>query len=243
MDILDRLAGPDGSDVVYQVKRSTKGLNQNQKDTIEGSLVSLKSDERWKSLRVLEWHLVTPWDPSPEAENWLQELGREYGLIAIWNGHSFVEQLAAKYQDVVDYYLHGGRALIEQAFEKFAALLGVDQGGEGLSVPLVVDRIQKALGTLEHDPHHRFELRFGEGEPPPPQTRPFLVMSCMTYHSNQGNWAIVDIIARCAASCDERPIKIRGTLAIEPDSGFAHTFNDFATFGTRFKAHLAHSRG
>jgi hypothetical protein len=86
VDILDRKAGPGGSDLVYQVKRYTDKLTAKQKKDIEDSLVTLMKDERWAELNVVEWHLVTPWNPSPEAENCLQDLGREHGVTPIWHG-------------------------------------------------------------------------------------------------------------------------------------------------------------
>lgn len=39
VDILDRNAGPGGSDVVYQVKRYTEKLTKSRKDKVEDSLV------------------------------------------------------------------------------------------------------------------------------------------------------------------------------------------------------------
>lgn len=121
VDILDRNAGPNGTDVVYQVKRYTGPLSTNQKDAIEESLTTLTQDERWSQLNVATWRLVTPWDPTPEADAWLQGLGDTHGLTAIWHGLTYVDQLAAKYPDVVDYYLHGGRGRIEEAYKAVIA--------------------------------------------------------------------------------------------------------------------------
>ncbi|TVT10149.1 restriction endonuclease [Amycolatopsis bartoniae] len=70
VDILERAAAPGGRDAVYQVKRYTEPVTARQKDEIENSLERLFTDPRWANLDVGVWYLVTPWDPSPEAENW-----------------------------------------------------------------------------------------------------------------------------------------------------------------------------
>ena len=87
-------------------------------------------------------------------------------LTPVWHGLDHVEQLAAKYPDIMDYYLHylhGGRGRVEEAYRQVAALFAVDQGVADLDVPGVAERIKKALPVLDADPHYRCELRFGEG--------------------------------------------------------------------------------
>ena len=66
---------------VYQVKRFTSPLSSGQKKKVIDSLEKLVTDERWQHLDVDEWRLVTPWDPTPEAENWLQEEARQRAWI------------------------------------------------------------------------------------------------------------------------------------------------------------------
>lgn len=244
VDILDRRAGPLGTDHVYQVKRYTAedqasgdSLDARQKAEVENSLKALTTDPRWKDLTVNEWHLVVPVNPSPEAEHWLQELGRTYGLTAIWHGLEYLEQLAAKYPDVVDFYLHGGRAEILKAYQELNALVATGALPEDLTVPQVTARIQAALATLDHDPHYRYEYRFGEGAPPKPPTseeRPGIAMHFASLDGETGRWITVDVIARCAASAGERPITISGAFNAEPGSAFAQHLSDFFTFGTPF---------
>jgi len=234
VDILDRAAGPGGGDAVYQVKRYTEALTAKQKSEVEKSLRALERDPRWAGLNVTVWYLVTPWNPTPEAETWLHDLAGEHGFTAVWRGLDHVEQLAAKYPDVVDYYLHGGRNRIIEAHQAVAALFGVDQGGEHLDVPGVAERIRKALPTLDADPHYRYELRFGEGPPPGLASRPNLVMTWVADEVNGGHWTAVDIIARCAASVQERPITVNGQFVTEPGSDIEAAYRDFISFGTPF---------
>lgn len=234
VDILDPGAGGDGADDVYQVKKYTKPPTSRQKAEVKDSLKALAADERWADLRLGTWHLVTPWDPTPEAYNWLRSLAKKYKFRAVWHGLTYVEQLAAKYPDVIDYYLHGGASRIAAAYQAVMALDRVDRDLGALEVPEIVERIQNALPTLDTDPHYRYELRFGEGQPAPVPQRPGLVMTTITGRGQAGPWAAVDVIARCAASTAVRPITISGRFVLDGDDSFVDALNDFHAFGTPF---------
>ncbi|WP_020578325.1 hypothetical protein [Actinopolymorpha alba] len=237
VDILDPRGGPDGTDVVYQVKRYTDDrLSARQKAEIEDSLSRLMEDPRWARLDVREWHLVTPMNPSPEAENWLYDVATGKGVTAIWRGLEYVEQLAAKYGDVVDYYLNGNRGRIKEAYERLAAYFGADRTEGGLDALEVVKRVDKALLTLDDDPHYRYEHRFGEGTPPAYSSRQGLVMSMLAGNRSTGRWSVVDIIARCAASTEERPIAVHGHLKLERGSTAEKEFLDSLTYGAPFRS-------
>lgn len=235
VDILDRGAGEDGTDVVYQVKRYTEKLTSNQKNQIADSLERLLTDDRWEDLTVREWRLVTPWDPSPEAEDWLQRLGPSE-LRKVWLGLTWADQQASKYEDVVDYYLHDGRARMEKSYAEMMALMGVDHVGSGLSVPDVQARIQGAIEVLDHDPHYRYELRFGYGTLPLPHgsARPGLAMTVLTGTPDGDHWSAVDIVARCAAAGQERPITIEGRFTPPPGSELAEQLDAFFMYGAPF---------
>jgi len=234
VDIIDPGAGPGSTDDVYQVKKYTEPLVSRQKSEVEAALKVLTSDERWTDLRVGTWFLVTPWDPTPEAYNWLKGVAEKHGLRAVWHGLTYVEQLAAKFPDVVDYYLHGGASRIAVAYEAVMALDRVDRNGGGLEVPEIMRRIQNALPTLDTDPHYRYELRFGEGEPAAVPQRPGLVMTTIVGQGRAGPWAAVDVIARCEASTAVRPIRISGQFVVGSDDAFADELRDFHAYGTPF---------
>lgn len=235
VDILDRGAAIDGSDVVYQVKRYAGPLTSSQKREVENSLETLLADPRWSGLSVREWHLAMPWDPTPEADAWIQELADAHGLRATWHGLAYVEQLAAKYPEIIDYYLHGGRSRIEEAYAAVTAAFALDRADlSGLTVPQLSERVQAAIRTLDSDPHYRYEMHFGEGELPEPQSRPGLMMTWMSSTGPTGRWVAVDVIARCAASETERPITISGRFLAEAGSDFESDLRDFLRFGTPF---------
>jgi hypothetical protein len=234
IDILDRGAAADGGDVVYQVKRHTDPLSTKQKNDAEESLLRLKSDPRWGQLNVTTWYLVTPWDPTPEADLWLQQIASQHSLTATWRGLTHVEALATKYPEVIDYYLHGGRDRIEEAYQTAMALMGLGNGHNSLDVPATVERVKLAVRALDTDPHYRYELRFGEGEFAAAASRPGLVMTQFSGTEDNGPWTAVDIIARCAASVDERPISISGAFTVTAGSDFEAAMKDFFAYGTSF---------
>jgi hypothetical protein len=236
VDILDRGAAEGGGDVVYQVKSYTGSIGAREKASIKDSLDTLRSDERWAGLSVVSWRLVAPLNPSPEAENWLLDLGAGAGLPTVWHGEDFVEQLAAKYPDVIDYYLRGGAARIKEAQAEVFALVGLERVDVTASFEEVTGRIQTALGVLNHHPHYRFEVRFGAGEPPLEQDRPGLVLRTVRGERPGGDWVSVDVIARCAASTAVDPITISGTITAERDSDLARDYEAFVVYGAPFVA-------
>src|SRR5699024_10468278 len=99
VDILHRNGDGEGSDVVYQVKKFTGRLSSNQKSQINKSLTTLISDDRWRGLNVTSWYLVLPLDPTPEEEQWFQELLAGKSFKGHWLGLAYLEQLAAKFPD------------------------------------------------------------------------------------------------------------------------------------------------
>lgn len=242
VDILDRRASENGGDVVYQVKRYTQPLSASQRDNVEESWSRLNTDPRWAELDVQEWHLVTPWDPTPEAEAWLQGLDPG-GRAVVWNGLSYIEGLAAKYPEVIDYYLEGGRGRVEDAYQAVVALLAPTAATQELDIPSVSSRLSKALTVLDNDPHYRYELRFGEGTPVTAVTRPNLVMTWVQSDGAGRKWQAVDVIARCAASLSERPIVVTGAVKAEGGSDLAASLRDFVDYGVPFAAPIGSFTG
>lgn len=240
VDVLDRGAGPGGGDVVYQVKKHTGPLSPDQKNKIRHSLETLlhptKRDARWKNLNVTQWRLVLPWDATPEADSWFHKtLLRGYEVDGVWDGLVVVDQLAAKYDDVIDYYLHGGKSAVIEAMKTAMSLVSLEKVTEAdLSATEVATRVEAALPVLKHDPHYAYEFRFGHGEPPPPLERPRLVMSTYQVYPSEATWHAIDVLALCEESARQRPITISGEFVVEPGSDFAQSLKDFNDFGTPF---------
>lgn len=234
IDILDALAGPDGGDVVYQVKRYAKPLKSGEKREIEKSLKRLlgeKPDPRWVGRNVTQWRLVLPWDPTPEAFAWLDGLGGRYGVQAVWDGLTTIDRWCASFPEIIDYYLKGGRDRVEAAYTQAMAFTSLSTPAtEGLDVHALAERVQESLrGPLSQDPHYRYGFRFGEGEPDLPAGGGGLVMSSATIRKE--GWFAIDVYARCAASHEARPITLDARFSAETGSPQADALRRFFEYG------------
>lgn len=110
--------------------------------------------------------------------------------------------------------------------------MGLDSVGTATSTQDVTERVQRALGVLDHDPHYRFEFRFGEGPvPTPPVDRSGLVLHTAQVNRDGGKWITVDVIARCVASVDLEPITIKGRFEAESGTAPAKAIQEFFEYG------------
>ena len=250
VDILDpRPPRKAAGDAVLQVKAFTGPLTSSQKTQILDSLDALRRDPRWADLAVTEWRLVTPWDPTPEALAWLQAEGKSRELDPQWDGLTDLDNWAAEFPEVIDYYMHGGAERINRATEALTQLLqgqrnerlaasGNDpllpgQGEGRLSPGDVVEELRALVVALDTDPHYRYDIEVGGGEMPRMLlTKPGLVST--VFVDQDQRWAKVDIIARCAASVTERPLSFEVTLRAEPGSDNERRLRDFHTYGAGF---------
>lgn len=238
VDILLRDGDGPGRDVVYQVKRYTK-VGSTEKASISASLTTLFSGERWSKLNVTQWRLVVPSDPTEGQDEWLQGLVADLdGVTAVWHGRIFVDQLAAKYYDVIDYWLHGGRERRNVEMAQLASLLGLSNVEPNTNPAEFADRIGNAVGALQGDPLYEFVFHTGEGAEEDVLARltanrvdqPGLAMSCVQ-GVGQNRWVQVDILARCAASEQIAPITGTGRLSAPADTVAAQELEDFSKFG------------
>ncbi|MBO1768238.1 restriction endonuclease [Allobranchiibius sp. GilTou38] len=238
VDILLRDGDGPGRDVVYQVKRYTK-VESKEKTSISDSLTTLFADPRWSQLNVTQWRLVLPWDPTPEQDQWLQGLMAKFeGVTAVWHGRTFVDQLAAKHSDVIDYWLHGGRERRGAEMAQLASLLGLSNVESTTTPAELVDRLGRAVGALQDDPLYEFVFHTGEGSAEEVlhklmvdrSDQPGLAMSCVQ-GAGENRWVQVDIVARCAASTQIAPIIGTGHMSAPVGTAAAQELENFNKFG------------
>lgn len=228
---------------VYQVKRFTSPLSSGQKKKVIDSLEKLVTDERWQHLDVDEWHLVTPWDPTPEAEIWLQEEARQRGITTIvWDGLAKCDMWAAKYPQIVDYYFQGSRETVRELAE--ALLQSTSMRGPIMNSPDktaadVGNSLSEAVSALNRiDPHYSYGIatrpsegnfpqifdNFPAGTSPRPVTSKFHIIGDLDVR--------IDIFAKTSLSTELRPIEMGVTLRAQPDSPAENAIRDFFTYGT-----------
>ncbi|MFB6907338.1 hypothetical protein ACFCWB_24010 [Streptomyces bacillaris] len=154
---------PETSDV-YQIKKFATNLTDSQKGQIKKSFRRLMVGLVRKGIRVGDWYLVMPLDPTLEALEWFEKIPDSVikemfadpelaltkeekeainawkdadGRIIEWKGHLFCEGLVSKFWYVPDYYLHGGSERIRSAVAQIARILDKDLSLRGnVTTPL-----------------------------------------------------------------------------------------------------------
>lgn len=250
---IDVLVSDGSRSVVHQVKSFTGPLTASQKRQVEKSMRALVTDPRVSNLKVDEWHLVTPWDPTLEARGWLGKLAAEMGLPEpIWDGLTQCDRWAATYPQIVDYYLHGNREHIER---QVRGLLETHRIGPWAESGPPVDVDAQTLGgvlraTVEflnvNDPFYAYAFSVSPATPSqqddheqamddlkaelanPPSAD--VVMTQITQHGSTR--VRIDVYAKNAVATVLRPISTSGTFTATRGSEHEHALRDFATYGT-----------
>jgi len=210
-----------GPVVDYQVKYFATNLTAHQKTQIVHSLLSARDThvDPASSFTIDRWLLTMPLDQTREQSEWLARLALTYEIPfpVEWRGLSFLDGLAAKYQDVVDYYLADGRSRLETAIKDLRGLVGLPDGSDPGHLLLPAD-VHEPLSKLflalnQDDPHYLYEYAL-TAEPPPPVFRPGLVASIS--RTGDGACITVHIIARYELATEDVPIPI--SIWIDPST-------------------------
>jgi hypothetical protein len=159
-----------GTVAVYQVKSFTSNLTSGQKAQAERSFRRLMDYAAVRGLRVAEWYLTMPLNPTNENLQWLEGFTTGHGLLAQWRDLDFLEGLAADYPSVIDYYLRDGKDRLQAALESLTTVLRAvmrtgpqASAGEkaGALEPAEAVRTLAALHDAlnEHDPAGEWRVR------------------------------------------------------------------------------------
>lgn len=244
---IDILVPLDGTDTVavYQVKSFTSNLTRGQKAQAERSFRRLMDYADGRGLRVAEWYLTLPVNPTNENLQWLEGFTTGHGLLAQWRGLDFLEGLAADYPSVTDYYLRDGKDRLQAALESLTTVLrtamrtGPAQAGaggpEGALEPAEAVRTLAALHAVlnEHDPHFAYDYSVDTVRPELGD-QPGLVAAVQ--ESDGKRWVTIKVLARCAESLAERPVPLSIRITAEPGSDLQRDIEAFDKYGTPFTA-------
>jgi hypothetical protein len=243
IDILVPLDGT-GTVAVYQVKSFTSNLTPGQKAQAERSFRRLMDYAAVRGLRVAEWYLTMPLNPTNENLQWLEGFTASHGLLAQWRGLDFLEGLAADYPSVIDYYLRDGKDRLQAALESLTTVLRTTmrigpQPGPG--DPAGALEPAEAMGTLaalhdalnEHDPHFAYDYSVDTVRPEVAD-QPGLVAAVQ--EGDGKRWVTIKVLARCAESLTERPVPLSIRITAEPGSDLERDLEAFGKYGTLFTA-------
>jgi hypothetical protein len=197
--------------IVDQIKSFASGaLTAGRKRQITDSLASVRTE---LSDEVGEWNLVLPMDHTREQRRWFATLDAPFEKN--WRGLTYLEGLVAKYPEVVDYYVHGGRERLAQHASDLLRLdrLHIDLlTGREVDIPAVTAALAAASEAINRmDPHYRYEFRIGAAQPGGPPNPEGWVFS----HASElqsGTIVSIDIFARFEQATELRPIPINVTL-------------------------------
>jgi hypothetical protein len=244
IDILVPLDGT-ATVAVYQVKSFTANLTQGQKAQAERSFRRLMDYAAVRGLRIAEWYLTMPLNPTNENLEWLEGFTAGHGLLAQWRGLDFLEGLAADHPSVIDYYLRDGKDRLQAALESITAVLrttmrtGPAQAGaggpEGTLEPAEAMRTLTALHAVlnEHDPHFAYDFSVDTVRPEFAD-QPGLVAALQ--EGDGKRWVTIKVFARCAESLAERPVPLSIWITVEPGSDLQRDIEAFDKYGAPFTA-------
>lgn len=230
---------------VYQVKKFHTALTSSQKTQIKESVDRLVSDPRVKHLKIDEWHVVMPWDPTLEAKAWLTEYVLDKGLPApIWDGLTRCDLWASTYPHIIDYYLQGNAERIKQAALEIVHGLRLkqiaDEEIENFDISLMVSKLRETAEFLNNeDPFFAYGLHFEPRSSMPTKeelieavnrTKPGVIFSTQwgTEHMN----VQIDIYPKNRVALQVRPINFNVQIASEPNSSQATAVEDFLKYGS-----------
>ena len=235
-----RVWNPDGYDI-YQVKRYSRPLTAKQAASVKGSWKTFAA----KTLPVLpvrSWTLVTPWEPSNERLERLEELTAGCGIRVSWMGGRILDGMAAENPALVDYFFGDGGRRLERLMTM--ALHGgqdVPRGaaGEDLLAAIVSRQQSLAASLNEVDPFYRYEVQVRTGrvkdlewdadlnaDPPAAFVRYLQV--------DEACHLVIKLLPRCAESARLRPITMSVDLEVPPGSAEQQAVADWRRYGSPF---------
>ena len=225
---------PDGeSATVYQIKGYTGNIDSTRRGHIKGSWETILAYAEENSITLSAWYLVTPENPTKEQLKWFKELTQGVSFPCVWRGLDFVDGLAAKYPEVIDYYLRDGRDRLEATIQRFLSIAGLKN--PAASPASSIDSLKELHGALnQFDPHFYYDFSVqmlsADGTCPPAPVAPGAIAGvrlsdnerCITYNT----------VPRFNEALKERPVPGSMTLTAEPESPLHKQIDDWAKFGT-----------
>ncbi|GEL47077.1 hypothetical protein CHO01_21930 [Cellulomonas hominis] len=236
MDI--RVRQDDGTLVIYQVKRYTGPLTTRQAQEIEKSLQTMHQHVAAEH-DVAAWHLVMPWDPTPERIAWLEDdLAKRIDPIELrWDDKARLDTWASAHPNLLDYFLPGRSPRDELLLEALRSRLPDPSTVEGADLLGVATahslHVQRALDRV--DPFYRYEVQHhpdmaaARAAENAAAGRAGLAMM-QTVGLAGGEARTVAMYAKTALSAELSPITINTTIHV-PDEHRA-SFESFHDYGT-----------
>ncbi|WP_069741189.1 hypothetical protein [Streptomyces sp. EN23] len=227
--------------VVYQIKYFATNLEASQKKQVADSYNKVQAYAASQGARIAAWHLVVPLDATKENRfAWFHTLTQDSDYPCEWMGLAQLNGLAAKYQDVIDYFLGNGLervlALQQQLFDLMGLQRSTDRAlDEGRPAPL---QAADAIGGLEslyqalnaHDPFYRYCFSVDQARTMP-QREPMLVFASQT-QDGDGPCITFRVFARYEQAVRDHELGIKWAVSFSEERPVPQAFHEAHTYGT-----------
>ncbi|MFJ9352587.1 hypothetical protein [Streptomyces sp. NPDC101237] len=238
---IDVIEITEGGWIVYQIKYFATNLTANQKKQIEHSYNEVRAFAASQGARIAAWHLVLPLDGTKENRlAWLAELTQDVGFPCHWMGLAQLHGLAAKYPDVIDYFLGNGMERVLDLQQQMLELMGLKQRTDQAlatdkPVPLkaadATDGLESLYRALNaHDPFYRYSFSVDDTRRIP-QHDPTLVLASQA-QKGDGPCVTFRIHVRYAQAVHDHPLNIRWKVSFSEDKPAPPAFHEAMTYGT-----------
>ncbi|MFI5954934.1 hypothetical protein [Cryptosporangium sp. NPDC051539] len=237
IDVLIPIEQDDRFIDVYQVKKFATNLTTDQKGQVKSSLKRLVSFATDQKYRIRNWYATMPLSRTNDYLDWLADTATEVGATfrCEWRGLAFLEGLASKYPEVIDYYLKDGKDRLDRSMTALIEILrqrdsidrslGAEPYGPSDAVPGLM-AIHEAINR--DDPHYRYDIAVSHDRPDVAE-EPWLVAAVQK--STPQRCVTVKIFARCKQSVIERPIPIQISILADPGSDLERKIDAFDKYG------------
>jgi hypothetical protein len=224
---------PEGDTaIVYQVKSYTGNIDPSRLAKIKKSWETLLDYAAKNSITLSAWYLVMPENPTTGQLEWLGELTKGVGFPCIWRGLEYVDGLAAKYPEVVDYYLRDGKDRLETTVQRLLSIGGLKNPA---AFPVEsIDSLRELHEALnQFDPHFYYDFSVqmlnADGTAPPAQLTAGTIASVRL--TSNGRAVTYNIIPRFNEALKERPVPGSMTLTAEPGTPLHKQIDGWARYG------------
>ncbi|NEC19104.1 hypothetical protein [Streptomyces parvus] len=227
--------------VVYQIKYFATNLDASQKNQVADSYNKVQAYAASQGARIAAWHLVVPLDATKENRfAWFRTLTQGSDFPCEWMGLAQLNGLAAKYQDVIDYFLGNGLERVLTLQQQLFDLMGLQKStdralDEGRPALL---QAADAIGGLEglyqalnaHDPFYRYSFSVDQDRTMP-QGEPMLVFASQT-QDGDGPCITFRVFARYEQALRDHELGIKWAVSFSEDRPVPQAFHEALTYGT-----------
>ena len=226
------IPGPEGA-VIWQIKKFAENLTNSQKNQIRKSWDTFVGSSTQQSLKVTEWNLITPRNPTNEQRTWLiDELTADAGFPRIWHGLDYAEGLAAEFPRCHRLLPARREGSPRSEAQEYLSIVSPGATTEPATSRETLLNIHKALNSL--DPHFRYDFATdgrtpGQDWPPIPTNIPGLLATVQSVDDDSR--ITYRIFARFDDAVKYRPVPGKFTLIAEPGSELQARIEDWAKFG------------